>query len=166
MKKLILSLIVMAFASTAAFAQSTQDITASAIVIAQISFADVVPVDFGTFQTSGDAYLAPTGDGTASTNTTGGNLGSVNVTGEGDAQISWTNGTLRKTEGTEELTFVPTITDGTTVLESGTSTLSLSGTEITLSIGGALSGVEAAGTGSFSTTNSGGSPVVITLQYN
>jgi hypothetical protein len=170
MKKLILSLIVMAFASTAALAQtSSPNITVSADVAAAIAFANVNNVDFGTIQVDDDAFLSPIGDATPSNNVgSTASLGTADVTGSGTALISWTNGILTDSDDqSRELTFTPVITDGTTVLTNNVSTLSLSAVAISLSIGGNLTGVVAAGAESYSTANGGnGAPVVITLQYN
>ena len=170
MKKLLsitLTALLVLFASQA-FGQSESDaIHASAEVQTAIQFANIQNVDFGTISDNENSILNPT-EGNLTEQNVGADasLGSIEITGGGSATISWDNATLAEvSDNTSTLNFVPTITDGSTTLNSGSSELTLSDSAITLSIGGELEDVATEGAGSYDTNNDGGEPLVITLQY-
>ena len=149
------------------YAQTSADVTVSADVQAALALTVNQNVNFGTIQQAAASLDAASGDASAPDGTNLGSnaqLGVVDITGTAgvDTVIDFTNALL--SDGTNTVAFttnVQDITNGAS-LTSG-NTVTLTGGAITLQIGGDLA--DPGTTGSFSTTNSGGSPVTITVQY-
>ena len=178
MKKLFFTAaIISLFLVNNSYSQTNATVAVSATAVSALS-ATGSPVSFGNISANTISYLKATGDddNTKSNANLGvvNNEGSVSITGSSTAsvEVSWSStATLTAQGATENIaTFTPVVTNGSTIINSGT-TINLiddgSNTDIgalVLYVGGQLS---AATPGTYSTSNGGtSSPVTFTLQYN
>ncbi|MEX2351235.1 MAG: hypothetical protein WD529_02260 [Balneolaceae bacterium] len=168
MNKLIIApILVIAIVFTVqAQAQSTQDIEVAADVQAAITFSDITNVNFGTISQNSGAYLnANTSDDPDANVGENAQTGAFTVAGDATAAISFGTATLADGDGTNTLTFTPSIFENsanTEVLPGGTD-FDLSAGPLVFTVGGALDAATVAG--DYSTTNTNGSNLTITVQY-
>ena len=138
---------------------------ATAIVVSPLTVAETLAMDFGT-------VLAGASGGTVEINA---GLGTI-VLGGTATQSGSFNAATFDINGTNGLTYLVTYTNGT--LSDGTFTMSLttfndnsigtipvSGTE-TFSVGGILAVGVGQNPGTYNTTNAGGAPYTVTVNYN
>lgn len=152
------------------YAQTSADVSVSADVQAALTLTVAQNVNFGTIQQAA-ATLVETSTPGAPTGTNlgaGAQLGVVDIAGSangstvitfGDATLSdgaATPNTIAFTTTVQDVTNIAGVTSGDTVTLNGTG-------DLQLQIGGSLAAPGT--TGTFNTTNTGGSPVTITVQY-
>lgn len=138
---------------------------ATAIVVSPLTVAESLAMDFGT-------VLAGASGGTVEINATAGTI----VLGGTATQSGAFNAATFDIVGTNGLTYLVTYTNGT--LSDGSNTMSLatfndnaigtipvSGTE-TFSVGGILTVGVGQTPGTYNTTNAGGVPYTVTVNYN
>ncbi|MEX1010541.1 MAG: hypothetical protein WDZ29_00615 [Balneolaceae bacterium] len=168
MNKLIIApILVIAIVFTVqAQAQSTQDIEVAADVQAAITFSDITNVNFGTISQNSGAYLNANASDDPDENVgENAQTGAFTVAGDANAAISFGTATLADGDGTNTLTFTPSIFENsgnTEVLPAGTD-FDLSTGPLVFTVGGALDAATVAG--DYSTTNTNGSNLTITVQY-
>lgn len=173
MKKIVL-VVVFAFAYVVtAFGQTDTNVSVTAEVLAGLTIDVTSNIDHGSISTGAPSVLNPTG-GTLTSNNIGtsASQGVIELTDynlNDDIQISFTGATLALSSDqnvTLSFTTVATWVDNgvnTTASEWGTGdTNEVTGSTTTLYLGGTLT--TATTPGSYSTTNAGGSPVVVTIQ--
>lgn len=172
---------VLALLSSPACAQSTATATATALVAVPISISTTRNFNFGSIvpgATSGTVVLSTSSGRTVTGGTTLGSGASaacaqLTVTGEGSStfSVSFSSGTTLalSTDSTKTMavgTYVLKVGAGSDQTSSYTGTLS-SGSA-TLNIGATLTVGTAAATptGTYATTNSGGTSLTVTVAYN
>lgn len=154
--------------ATSVFAQSSQDVAATATVQANIvtSATDVV---FGTVTANSTANIPA--DGSAATNAGTATRGTIVIDASsttGTYTITWANGTLALSGSpATTLTFDVEAYNGTATQDNGATGSAIShtnGSASTFYIGGDITAPTV--TGSYSTGNSGGTDVAVTINYS
>lgn len=156
------------FAGTNVYAQTSQDVAASATVQANIVTA-ATDVVFGTVTANSTANIPA--DGTAATNAGTATRGTIVIDAAsttGTYTITWANGVLALdgSPGTT-LTFDVEAYNGTATEDNGATGSAIShsnGTPSTFYIGGDITAPTV--TGSYSTGNGGGTDVAVTINYS
>jgi hypothetical protein len=165
MKKVLLTIAIAMVTFAGAFAQTNANVAVTATVQDALTLTPTA-VAFGAIQANQVSYIkANSNDGTTETNLGGGaSAGTLQIEGTTgvDVTVSWLNGTLRDADGNNPTTFTPTVYNGSSSVTSGNS-VTLTGGDITLDVGGSLAAITNAGT--YSTGNTDGVPVVFTVQY-
>lgn len=145
------------------FAQENANVNVSATVNASLQ---LTPSDIalGTIQTGSASTIdANTNDGATEQNLgAGASAGSLQIQGDSGADVivTWSNATVDN--GSDPLTFTPSVYNGATGLSSGAS-VSVTGGDITLDVGGTLAAPS--GTGTYNTSTGSGSPIQFTVVY-
>ncbi len=158
--------VVAAFLSTGAFAQETADVAVSATVEAALVLTPTA-IALGTIQT-GEASIIDANandDATEANLGTGASAGSIQIQGTSGAsiEVSWTNATLDN--GSDPTVFTPSVWNGASeVATPAGTTITLTGGDITLDVGGELAAT--GGTGTYNTSTGSGSPITFTVSYN
>lgn len=154
------------------FGQTTATLQAEAVIQTQISVANTANVDFGIISGDENAYLSTgvTGESSNSGIISGQSLGSFDLTGSGDVTLTWSNATLAKSDdNTATMPFVPylsyDLSSTQTEITSGTTEITLSGTPLTVSVGGELQDVAEKASGTYNTSSDGGSALEVTIAY-
>jgi hypothetical protein len=167
--------------SSASFAQETQDIAASAVVLADISLTFASDVSFGNIQDTGSPVLDPQGTNTADVGA-GATFGSFSISANGSTQllIDWDQTTVTLNDGgANNLDFTPdvsasnTATIGTssdvTKNTANAATATSAGGALTVYVGGSL---ETSGGGAMSgeaagtyTSANGSGDLTFTVNY-
>ncbi len=161
--KTTLLLFVVAGFATTVNAQSDVEVSATVNAVITLTPTNVV---LGTISQGITTLDANTNDVATETNVgAGASAGSLQIQGTTGATVSVTFGTATLTDaaGANPTTFTPSVYNGTAAVASG-GTVTLTGGDITLNIGGSLADTGA--TGSFNTTNTGGSAITFTVAYN
>ena len=158
--------VVTAFLSNGAFAQSTADVTVAATVEAALVLTPTA-VALGSIQTGEASILDANAndDATEANLGTGASAGSLQITGTAGASIdvSWTNATLDN--GSDPVTFTPSVwLAAAELVTPAGSTVTLTGGDITIDVGGELDATS--GTGTYNTSTGSGSPITFTVSYN
>lgn len=140
--------------------------TANVAVTAQVEAAlSLFPTDIalGTIQQAASVIDANSNDTATEDNLgDGATAGALQITGSADVDVvvSWDDATLDNAGTTDAISFTPSVwLGGSEVTDGGTVTLT--GGDITLNVGGALEAPS--GTGAYSTAN--GTPIVFTVSY-
>ncbi|MBO6621479.1 MAG: hypothetical protein JJ892_01365 [Balneola sp.] len=161
-------LLVFAGLTTTANAQENVEVTATVNAVITLAHTDVA---LGTIQQGITTLDANANDVATETNVgTGAAAGSLTITGTASATVTVTFGTATLTDagGLNATTFTPSVYDGAAAITSGSTVITLndggSSNQAILNIGGTLADTGA--TGSFSTTNGGGSALTFTVSYN
>ncbi|MDR9416427.1 MAG: hypothetical protein RI564_09090 [Gracilimonas sp.] len=152
--------------SAGAYAQETADVEVTAEVVTALTLTPS-NIDLGTIQTGAASILDANSndDATEANIGTSASAGSIQIDGSSGASIdvSWTNATLDN--GTETLTFTPSVWNGSSELTTpGGTTETISGGSITLDVGGELDAPS--GSGTYDTTTGTGEAITFTVQYN
>lgn len=143
------------------------DVQVTANVASALTISKTQDVVFGNIGQNTASYL-PANASDSGTEVNVGNTGQpgeVAIAGNTGASIKVTFGSATLTDAADAsktATFTPTIYFGSTAVTSGTNITLVSGT--TLDIGGGLAAISESG--SYSTTNTGGSPLNIEVEYN
>jgi len=164
LKSLFALIAVFAFAGSTAFAQETANVA----VTAQVEAALVLtPTDIalGTIQTGAASIIDANAndDATEANLGDGASAGSLQIVGTSgvDVVVAWDDATLDNAGTTDAIAFVPSVWLGASEVTDG-GTVTLTGGDITLDVGGALAAPS--GTGAYSTAN--GTPIVFTITYD
>ncbi|MEO9886414.1 MAG: hypothetical protein ABJR05_03990 [Balneola sp.] len=141
---------------------------ANVAVTAQVEAALVLtPTDIalGTIQTGSTSTIGATNAESASDDNLGDTFtrGALQIVGTTDVDVvvAWVDGSLDNAGTTDALDFTASVFDGTTDLTNG-DTVTLTGGDITLGVGGTLDAPS--GTGAYSTAN--GTPIIFTITYD
>lgn len=162
--RILSTLIIAAVLSTGAFAQENANVAVTAQVEAALVLTPTA-VALGTIQTAAasiidanandDATEANLGDGA-----TAGALQIVGTAGV-DVVVSWVDASLDNVGTTDAVAFTASVWLAAAEVTSG-GTVTLTGGDITLDVGGELAATS--GTGAYSTAN--GTPIVFTVSYD
>lgn len=158
---------IVAFSTTATFAQETADVAVTATVEAALGLTPTA-VALGTIQTGLASILDANANDDATEANIGGSAsaGSLVITGTSGASItvSWANATLDEVGSGDPVTFTPSVWLGASELATPAGTAAtITGGSITLDIGGELAATS--GTGAYSTALGGGAPITFTVTY-
>ncbi|HCD53206.1 MAG TPA: hypothetical protein DEQ34_12205 [Balneolaceae bacterium] len=168
-KNIFAVLAVVAIASTAAFAQTSasDNVGAAANVLASLNITVVDTVSFGAIATGTSGNVTVGADGVDAGAGTGSQRGRITITGTGNSAIDITydvSATL--TDGTTPLpTMDVEIFDGTTVDSDGAHATALSGGTLDVYVGGTINFAGTETAGNYSTSNTGGDDIAITVDY-
>lgn len=164
MRRLVLSLAMVLGVTGITFAQATSTVNVTATVITPVAITGSATLAIGNVVQNTTTTISETDSRAAQLTVTG--QASTPIT------ISWNTGvTLTDGSGSNPISFTPTLYGSTTGFGSG-SALSSGGSGTTISssgdyyitVGGSISPASAP-TGSYSTANSGGTPLTVTVTY-
>ncbi len=164
--KLFLSAIVLvATFSFNTFAQESANVAVDAVVVTALTVANEADIDLGTIQNGIASYIkANANDGTANANLgETAAAGQISIIGNATSSVDIAFGTATLSDGTNTITFTPTVYFGATEVSTGDDITLTAGPD-NLDVGGSLAAPSVAGT--YSTGSAGGSPITITVTYN
>lgn len=158
---------IVAFSTTATFAQETADVAVTAQVEAALVLTPTA-IALGTIQTAAASILDANANDDATEANIGGSAsaGSLQITGTSGVSVtvSWANATLDNAGSTDPVVFTPSVWLGASELTTPAgSAVTLTGGDITIDVGGSLAAT--AGTGAYSTALGGGAPITFTVSY-
>ena len=166
--KTLLSVFALAAVFSAnSFAQESDVVTVTTLVQAALTVTTSQDIDLGSIQTG----IASTIDANANDAATEANVGTgatpgqVDITGTAGVTVTvdYTNATLDNAGGSNPLAFTTSVYDGASAVGTGTS-ITLTGGVAQLDIGGTLAAP--GGTGTYNTTQGGGSDITVTITYD
>lgn len=166
--KTILSVFAIAAVFSAnSFAQENDVVTATALVQAALTVTTSANIDLGSIQTGVASTIdANSNDVATEANIgTGATAGQVDLTGTSGASVTvdFTGATLDNAGGSDPLAFTTSVYNGSSAVTTGSS-ITLTGGVAQLDIGGTLAA--ASGTGTYNTTQGGGSDITVTITYD